>query len=121
MMSLANAMSDGELVEFEARVRRLLRDEKVTYVFEPNNEAFHRLVRRGFEGLLGGMYARGAFAGATTDAAFRVVTESTLNTRQLMDEGRFIVEIKVAPSLPLTFLTIRLVQSGDRGLATEER
>src|SRR5438067_2559120 len=35
MMSLANAMSDGELVEFEARVRRLLRDEKVTYVFEP--------------------------------------------------------------------------------------
>src|SRR5438105_5163711 len=35
MMSLANAMSDEELVEFEARVRRLLRDEKVTYVFEP--------------------------------------------------------------------------------------
>ncbi|MGB8508125.1 MAG: hypothetical protein WCD76_06960, partial [Pyrinomonadaceae bacterium] len=102
-------------------LRRVALRLGATYVFEPNDQAFHRLVRRGFEGLLGGMYARGAFAGATTDAAFRVVTDSTLNTRQLMDEGRFIVEIKVAPSLPLTFLTIRLVQSGDRGLATEER
>lgn len=102
-------------------LRRVALKLGASYVFEPNNEAFRRLVRRGFEGLLGDMYARGAFAGATTNAAFRVVTDSTLNTRQLMDEGRFIVEIKVAPSLPLTFLTIRLVQSGDRGLATEER
>ena len=35
MMSLANAMADEELVEFDTRVRRLLGDEKVTYVFEP--------------------------------------------------------------------------------------
>src|SRR5919109_1247294 len=35
MMSLANAMSDGELVEFDARVRKLLGGERVTYVFEP--------------------------------------------------------------------------------------
>jgi DNA ligase (NAD+) len=35
MMSLANAMGDGELAEFDARVRRLLGEEKVTYVFEP--------------------------------------------------------------------------------------
>lgn len=101
-------------------LRRVALKLGATYVFEPNNEAFRRLVRRGFEGLLGGMYARGAFAGANAEAAFRVVTDSTLNTRQLADEGRFIVEIKVAPSLPLTFLTIRLVQSGDRGLATVE-
>src|SRR3954466_12463962 len=35
MMSLANAMTDEELVEFDSRVRRLLPDEKVTYIFEP--------------------------------------------------------------------------------------
>jgi DNA ligase (NAD+) len=35
MMSLANAMSDEELVEFDGRVRRLLGEEKVLYVFEP--------------------------------------------------------------------------------------
>jgi hypothetical protein len=102
-------------------IRRLALREGATYVFEPNNDAFHRLVRRGFERMLGIMFTRGAFAGASPDASFRVVTDSTINTRRTMEQGHFIVEIKVAPSLPLNFLTIRLVQSGDRGLATEER
>jgi DNA ligase (NAD+) len=35
MMSLANAMADDDLDEFDGRVRRLLGDEKVTYIFEP--------------------------------------------------------------------------------------
>jgi DNA ligase (NAD+) len=35
MMSLANVMTEEELVEFDARVRRLLGGEPVTYVFEP--------------------------------------------------------------------------------------
>jgi DNA ligase (NAD+) len=35
MMSLANVMSEEELVEFDSRVHRLLGDEPVSYVFEP--------------------------------------------------------------------------------------
>src|SRR5438105_4323492 len=35
MMSLANAMSDEELVEFDERVHKLLGDEPVRYVVEP--------------------------------------------------------------------------------------
>ncbi|HEY6050463.1 MAG TPA: NAD-dependent DNA ligase LigA, partial [Thermoanaerobaculia bacterium] len=35
MMSLANAMADEEVVEFDARVHKLLGDERVLYVFEP--------------------------------------------------------------------------------------
>ncbi len=35
MMSLANAMSDEDLVEFDARVHRLLGEEKVRYIVEP--------------------------------------------------------------------------------------
>jgi phage tail sheath protein FI len=101
-------------------LRRMALKLGATYVFEPNNDAFRRLVKRGFEGMLDRMFARGAFAGRTPAASYQVLTNSTLNTRQLMDEGRFIVELKVAPSLPMTFLTIRLVQTGDR-LATEER
>jgi hypothetical protein len=42
-----------------------------------------------------------------------------LNTPQSIDLGRFIVELRVAPSLPLTFLTIRLIQTNDRTVATE--
>lgn len=91
-----------------------------TYVFEPNNDSFRRLVKRGFEAMLDRMFTRGAFAGAQPSASYQVLTSSTLNTQQMMDEGRFIVELKVAPSLPMTFLTIRLVQTGDR-LSTEEQ
>jgi phage tail sheath protein FI len=100
-------------------LRRMALRLGTTYVFEPNNEAFRRLVKRGFEEMLGGMFTRGAFAGATPAEAYRVVTNIELNTPQLVEQGRFIVELKVAPSLPLTFLTLRLVQTGDRGLTTE--
>lgn len=92
-----------------------------SFVFEPHSDAFRRLVKRGFEGMLGEMFQRGAFAGATPSDSFRVNTGSELNTPQLTEQGRFIVELKVAPSLPLTFLTLRLVQSGDRGPAAEGR
>lgn len=101
-------------------LRRMALRLGATYVFEPHDEAFRRLVRRGFEGMLGEMFARGAFAGASPAESYRVITDSTLNTNQMTDLGRFVVELKVAPSLPLTFLTIRLVQSGDRGMAAEE-
>jgi phage tail sheath protein FI len=36
------------------------------------------------------------------------------NSRQSLDAGRLIVELKVAPSMPLEFLTVRLVRSGER-------
>jgi phage tail sheath protein FI len=101
-------------------LRRLALRLGATYVFEPHSEAFRRQVKRGFEAMLGEMFERGAFAGATPADSFQVNTLSELNTPQLADQGRFIVELKVAPSLPLTFLTLRLVQSSDR-VAAEER
>ncbi|HSF33653.1 MAG TPA: hypothetical protein VLK82_24705, partial [Candidatus Tectomicrobia bacterium] len=102
-------------------LRRLALRLGATYVFEPNDDAFRRLVQRGFEAMLDDMFVRGAFAGATPATSFQVVTSHALNTRQSVDQGRFIVEIKVAPSLPMTFLTLRLLQSGDRTLVTEGR
>jgi hypothetical protein len=102
-------------------LRRLALRHGATYVFEPNSAAFRRLVQRGFESVLDRMFLRGAFAGKTAAAAYQVVTGESLNTRQSVDEGRFIVELRVAPSRPLTFMTIRLVQTGDRGFVTEAR
>jgi phage tail sheath protein FI len=91
------------------------------YVFEPNDDTLRRAVQRGFEALLGQLFARGAFTGATADQAFRVVTGSPPNTPQSIDAGRLIVELKVAPSQPLAFLTVRLVQAGDGNLTVESR
>ena len=102
-------------------LRRLALRLGATYVFEPHDDAFRRLVQRGFEALLDDMFGRGAFAGATPATAFQVVTSQALNTPQSVEQGRFIVELRVAPSLPLTFLTVRLVQTGDRTLITEGR
>jgi phage tail sheath protein FI len=102
-------------------LRRLALRLGSRYVFEPNDDSFRRLVQRGFEAMLDDMFVRGAFAGATPATSFQVVTSSALNTPQSVDQGRFIVELRVAPSLPMTFLTIRLVQMGDRAFVTEGR
>jgi phage tail sheath protein FI len=101
-------------------LRRLALRLGATYVFEPNSDAFRRSVQRGFEAMLDGMFLRGAFAGPTAATSYQVVTDTSVNTPQSIDQGRFIVELRVAPSLPLTFLTIRLVQTGDRALVTQE-
>jgi len=95
-------------------LRRIATRLGATYVFEPNDDAFRRMVQRGFEAMLGDLFQRGAFAGTTAATAFQVVTDESLNTPQSIDQGRFIVELRVAPSRPMTFLTLRLVQTGDR-------
>jgi hypothetical protein len=102
-------------------LRRLASRLGAAYVFEPNDDSFRRGVQRGFEAMLDYMFARGAFAGRTAATSYQVVTDNTLNTRQSVEEGRFIVELKVAPSLPLSFLTVRLVQTNDRSFVTEVR
>ncbi|MEK6302418.1 MAG: hypothetical protein AABO41_17035 [Acidobacteriota bacterium] len=102
-------------------LRRLATGLGARYVFEPNDDSFRRLVQRGFEAMLDDLFQRGAFAGGTPQASFQVVTSNSLNTPASVDQGRFIVELRVAPSLPLTFLTIRLIAAGDRGLVVEGR
>jgi hypothetical protein len=97
-------------------LRRLALRLGATYVFEPNDASFRRTVRRGFESVLEVLFLRGAFAGDTRNASFQVVVTTT---PQDVDAGRFVVELRVAPSLPLTFMTVRLIQTGDRGLVAE--
>lgn len=123
----ADTLSDDpELRQINVRrllslLRRLALRLGATYVFEPNDDSFRRLVERGFEQMLGQMFERGAFAGRTPATSFYVNAGSPPNTRQGADEGRFIVELAVAPSQPLAFLTVRLTRTGDGEVAVEER
>jgi hypothetical protein len=91
----------------------------MTFVFEPNDRVLRRVVQGAFESIMQQLFMRGAFAGATPDASYRVITDDTLNTPQDFDQGRFRVDLKVAPALPMSFLTVRLVQMGERATATE--
>jgi hypothetical protein len=100
-------------------LRRLAVKHGAEYVFEPNGERFRRQVQRGFSGLLDLMFARGAFAGTTPANSYQVVVSETVNNFQSVEQGRFIVELRVAPSLPLKFVTVRLVQAGGRSNVVE--
>jgi hypothetical protein len=102
-------------------LRRLALKRGASLVFEPNDDSFRRLVKRNFDEALGLLFERGAFAGRTREESFRVVVDASVNPPQSVELGRFVVELRVAPSLPLTFVTVRLVQSGERGSVTEER
>ena len=70
--------------------------------------------------LLGELFARGAFAGATAEQSFRVVTDEGVNPPQSVEAGRFVVELRVAPSLPMRFIAVRLAQNGERLTVKEQ-
>ena len=95
-------------------LRRLALQRGVNYVFEPNGDALRRSVNRAFTVLLDNLFRRGAFAGATASESFKVITDDSLNTSAARDTGRFLVELRVAPAMPLQFLTLRLDQVGER-------
>jgi hypothetical protein len=90
-----------------------------TYVFEPNGPALRRLVQHAFESLLDQLFVRGAFAGATRATSYEVVTDDSVNTPRTADLGQFRVDLRVAPSLPMSFVTVRLIQTGDGGVTME--
>jgi len=92
-------------------LRRIILKQGTTYVFEPGNDSFRRMVERGFEETLTRLFARGAFAGRTPESSFRVDVDAKAS---LIDQGLFIVEIRIAPSMPMRFITVRLVQSSER-------
>ncbi len=92
-----------------AILRRTAERYGYAHVFEPNNDVSRRTARRSFQTLLGFMYSAGAFAGATADEGFQVSTPVMAGD---LDDGRLIIELRVAPSQPLAFLTVRLVQTG---------
>jgi len=91
------------------------------YVFEPNDAVFRRSVQRGFEATLTRLFVLGAFAGATPDDAFRVEVGSPPNTQVTLDAGQLIVDLKVAPSRPLSFITVRLVGESDGSFRVDTR
>ena len=101
-------------------LRRLALREGNTYVFEPNSPALRERIYFRFRELLSLLFTRGAFAGRIPAEAFEVVTNASVNPEESIDQGRLIVELRVAPARPLEFLTVRLLQRGTEGLAFEE-
>ena len=100
-------------------IRRLALREGVRYVFDSITPTFQRKVTRQFDGWMQQMLARGAFAGLSAADSYRVIADGSVNTQDSIDQGRFVVELQVAPSVPMQFLTVQLVQSGGQLTLTE--
>lgn len=100
-------------------LRRLALRRGTAYVFEPNGPVLRRTVERGFTAVLDDLYRRGAFAGARPSDGYRVEAGDEVNSPQRRDAGQFWVQLKVAPALPLSFLTVRLAREGERVMSQE--
>jgi phage tail sheath protein FI len=123
-LSADTLSDDRDLRELAVRrllslLRRVCLRYGPTFVFEPNDDGFRRRIRHNLERMLNEMLERGAFAGVTPGESYRVETLDPPNSPQTVEQGRLIVELKVAPSLPMRFLTIRLIHSGDLGISVE--
>lgn len=101
-------------------LRRLALREGSAYVFEPNNADFRAQVRRRFERMLSLIFERGGFAGDRPEAGFQVVTDASVNPPSAVDRGRFLVELRVAPSRPFRYLNVRLLRTGPERLSVQE-
>lgn len=101
-------------------LHRLATREGVTYTFQPNNRDLHQRIQYRFEQFLSQLYTQGAFAGDSPEKSYQVVSDSSVNTPADSNQGRFIIELRVAPSLPLAFITVRLIQTQNGGLSIME-
>lgn len=87
-------------------LRKLALREGQRYVFETNNERFRSLVQTYFEQTLSQILDLGGLQ------AYQVVTDERVNTPNDYDNGRFLIALKVAPTLPIEFITITLLRTG---------
>jgi phage tail sheath protein FI len=100
-------------------LRRLALQEGVRYVFQNISPTLQRAITRQFQQWMQQLLLRGAFAGSSAQDSYQVITDATVNTQTGMDQGQFVVELLVAPSVPMQFLTVKLVQSGGQLTAVE--
>ncbi len=101
-------------------LRRLAMREGNIYTFEPMSADFRNRVQHYWDTLLNDLYQRGAFLGRSAGAAYRVVTDESVNNQRSLEQGQFIIELRVSPSQPLSFLHIRLTQNGSDQLLFQE-
>ncbi len=125
LFSEATLGEDATLAPIHVRrllilLRRLALREGDRFVFAPNDTRLQNLVRHRFDAALGGLFARGAFAGRDAAEGFRVVADAAVNPAPGLAQGRFVVELQVAPARALAFITVRLVADERGRLAFEE-
>jgi hypothetical protein len=102
-------------------IERAINQQMQWVVFEPNNSALRTQLRLALLSYLRQLFRVGAFRGATEDEAFFVRCDDTNNPPYVVDAGRLIAEIGIAPAEPVEFIVLQLARGGDGTLTLEEK
>lgn len=109
-------------------VRRLLlmiaeaiEDAHQWAVFEPNDRRLRDAVTQSLTAFLAALWRQGAFAGASPAEAFRVKCDEENNPPAIIDAGRMVAQIAVAPVRPYEFIRLRLGRAERLSVQVEER
>lgn len=102
-------------------IERAIEQQMQWAVFEPNNSTLRTELRLSLLSYLRQLFRVGAFRGATEDEAFFVRCDDTNNPPYVVDAGRLIAEIGIAPAEPLEFIVLKLARGGDGTLTLEEK
>jgi hypothetical protein len=98
--------------------RALLRQMQWT-VFEPNDARLRDELTRLLDGYLRSLFRAGAFRGRTPAQGYFVRCDESVNPPQIVDEGKLICLVGIAPVEPLEFILLRLSRDGDGTLLME--
>jgi phage tail sheath protein FI len=77
-------------------------------VFEPNDVLLRESICMAVSSFLEELWRDGALAGSTTGEAFYVKCDEENNPQEIIDAGKIITDIGVAPSVPGEFIVIRI-------------
>lgn len=80
-------------------------------VFEPNDRSLWKAIRRDITAFLTSVWRDGALMGRTPEEAFFVKCDEETNTPDVVDAGRVIIVIGIAPVKPAEFVIFRISQS----------
>jgi uncharacterized protein len=79
-------------------------------VFEPNDYTLWKSIRRDVSAFLTGLWRDGALMGRTPEEAFFVKCDEETNPPDVIDAGRVVTLIGIAPVKPAEFIIFRLSQ-----------
>jgi phage tail sheath protein FI len=113
----ARTVADGSSEWRYLNVRRLFNmiEESIVQstrwvVFEPNDMALWKSIRRDVGAFLTLVWRDGALMGATPEEAFFVKCDAETNPPEVIDAGQVVIVIGIAPVKPAEFIVFRIGQ-----------
>jgi phage tail sheath protein FI len=100
-------------------VEEAIADGTQWIVFEPNDKPLWNMIKRDVTAFLLGLWRDGALAGSKPEEAFFVKCDAETNPPDVVDAGRVVAWVGLAPVKPAEFIVFQVSQFSG-GTTTEE-